>query len=247
MDFFEIFRKKKTLADLSGLYTDMHSHLLPGIDDGSPDVETSIILIKGLMELGYKKFITTPHIMWDIYQNTHDTIKAAHTVLKNELKKEKIKVHVKAAAEYFLDDHFDQLLDHSTPLLTIHNNLVLIEFSFVNSPFDLKEKLFKMQVSGYQPVLAHPERYLYLKHNKELFDTLKDAGCLFQLNLLSLSNYYGKASNELAHYLIKKNYVDLLGTDLHHARHLDALKYSGSTMDTINRLLDSGKILNPTF
>lgn len=241
---FEIFKKKKQLADLSGIATDMHSHLLPGIDDGSPDVETSIALIRGMMELGYKKFITTPHIMWDIYQNTHETIKTAHTVLKEALKKEKIKVHIRAAAEYFLDDHFDQLLDYNTPLLTLHNNLVLVEFSFVNAPFDLKEKLFKLQMNGYQPVLAHPERYLYFKVNKEFYDSLKDAGCLFQLNLLSLSNYYGKASTELAHYLIKKNYIDLLGTDLHHARHLEALRYSGSAMETIQRLLDTGRIQN---
>ena len=241
---FEIFKKKKRLANLSGIATDMHSHLLPGIDDGSPDVETSIALIRGMMELGYKKFITTPHVMWDIYQNTHETIKTAHAVLKEALKKEKIKVHIRAAAEYFLDDHFDQLLDYNTPLLTIHNNLVLVEFSFVNAPFDLKEKLFKLQMNGYQPVLAHPERYLYFKDNKEFYDLLKDAGCLFQLNLLSLSNYYGKASTELAHYLIKKNYIDLLGTDLHHERHLEALRYSGSTIETIQRLLDSGKIQN---
>ena len=244
---FEIFKKKRKIADLSGIATDMHSHLLPGIDDGSPDVETSIALIRGMMEIGYKKFITTPHIMWDIYQNTHETIKTAHTQLKEALKKEKIKVHIRAAAEYFLDDHFDQLLEDNTPLLTIHDNLVLVEFSFVNAPFDLKEKLFKLQMAGYQPVLAHPERYLYLKDNKVFFDSLRDAGCLFQLNLLSLSNYYGKASTELAHYLIKKNYFDFLGTDLHHERHLEALHYSGATMDTIKKLLDSGRILNSTL
>ena len=241
---FEFFKKKKVLASFSGIATDMHSHLLPGIDDGSPDVETSIALIRGLMELGYKKFTTTPHIMWDIYQNTHETIHAAHTILKDALKKEKIKVTIRAAAEYFLDDHFDQLLEDKTPLLTIHNNMVLVEFSFVNPPFDLKEKLFKLQMGGYQPVLAHPERYLYFRENKDFYDTLKNAGCLFQLNLLSLSNYYGKASTELANYLIKKEYIDLLGTDLHHERHLESLKFSGSTMGTIQRLLDSGKILN---
>jgi tyrosine-protein phosphatase YwqE len=244
---FEIFKKKKQLADFSGISTDMHSHLLPGIDDGSPDTETSIALIRGMMDLGYKKFITTPHIMWDIYQNTHETINAAFVILKAALKVAKLDVNINIAAEYFLDDHFDLLLESKTPLLTITNNLVLIEFSFVNIPFDLKDKLFKLQMSGYQPVLAHPERYLYFKANKEFYDTLKDAGCLFQLNLLSLSNYYGKACTELAHYLIKKEYIDLLGSDLHHDRHLDALRYSGSTMATIQLLLDSGKILNPTF
>ena len=115
---FEIFKKKKIAADLSRIATDMHSHLLPGIDDGSPDVETSVALIRGMMELGYEKFITTPHIMWDMYQNTSETIKAALAVLNGALKAEKIKVQVHAAAEYFLDDYFDQLLEEQTPLLT---------------------------------------------------------------------------------------------------------------------------------
>jgi tyrosine-protein phosphatase YwqE len=185
--------------------------------------------------------------MWDIYQNTHEIIKNAHSVLKEALKAQKIKVQVHAAAEYFLDDYFDQLLEERTPLLTIHKNFVLVEFSFVNAPYDLKEKLFKLQLNGYQPVLAHPERYLYFKENKEYFDLLRDAGCLFQLNLLSLTSYYGKASTDLAHYLIKKNYIDFLGTDLHHTRHLEALRYSGSAMDTIHKLLDSGKIQNSTL
>jgi tyrosine-protein phosphatase YwqE len=101
-----------------------------------------------------------------------------------------------------------------------------------------------MQIKGYQPVLAHPERYLYMKENKVFYDMLKDAGCLFQLNLLSLINYYGKGSADLADYLIKKNYINLLGTDLHHVRHLDALHHLGPATSTIQKLLDSGKLLN---
>lgn len=243
----DFFRKKKQIPDLSGISTDMHSHLLPGIDDGSPDPETSVFLIKDLLELGYKKFITTPHIMWDLYQNTPETIQASYVVLLDALSKEGLKVDIRPAAEYYLDDHFSQLLDKKVPLLTLKDNLVLVEFSFVNAPFNLQEMLFKLQLAGYQPVLAHPERYIYLKANKEFYDTLKDAGCLFQLNILSLTNYYGKAPAELANYLIKKDYISFIGTDLHHERHAMALYHAGGAMESIQRLLDSGKIINPTL
>lgn len=223
----------------------MHSHLLPGIDDGSPSPEVSLRLISGLVELGYKKLITTPHVMWDIYRNSQETIQTAYTTLQAALRNEGITIDIHAAAEYYLDEHFVQMLDTNTPLLTLKDKMVLIEFSFISSPFDVKEILFNLQIKGYQPVLAHPERYLYLSSNKGFYDELKDMGCLFQVNLLSLTSYYGKGVTELAHYLIKKNYVSLLGTDLHHERHLDALQHAGSGfMTTVQRLLDSGNIRN---
>ncbi len=244
---FELFKKKKNFPDLSVIGNDMHSHLLPGIDDGSPDTETSIELIRGMMALGYKKFVTTPHIYWDLYQNTPETIQAAHTELRAAVTEAGLEVDIHYAAEYFLDEHFDELLEQDAPLLTIKDNLILVEISFINAPFDLKEILFKLQMKGYQPILAHPERYAYMKMNKEFYQTLKDTGCLFQLNLLSLTNYYGKITNELANYLIKKDFIDFLGTDLHHHRHLDALHLGTSAMDTVHRLLDSGKIKNNTL
>lgn len=226
----------------------MHSHLLPGIDDGSPDPEVSIQLIKGLAALGYKKLITTPHVMWDMYRNTHEIIQGAHKALMAELKKAGVAIDLHAAAEYYLDEHFVQMLDGNMPLLTIKDNMVLIEFSFISSPFDLKDILFKLQIKGYQPVLAHPERYVYLNSNKGFYDELRDAGCMFQVNLLSLTSYYGKGVTDLANYLIKKNYVSLLGTDLHHDRHLHALQNAGSDITaTIQRLLGSGNIINSSL
>ena len=226
----------------------MHSHLLPGIDDGSPDPETSIQLIKGLAALGYKKLITTPHVMWDLYRNTNEIIRTAHKTLTAELKKAAVAIDLQAAAEYYLDEHFIQLLDTNTPLLTLKNKMVLIEFSFISSPFDLKDILFKLQIKGYQPVLAHPERYLYIGSNKGFYDELKEAGCLFQVNLLSLSGYYGRGAAELAQYLIKKNYVNLLGSDLHHVRHLDALHNTPhAAMTAIRRLIDSGNLINSSL
>jgi protein-tyrosine phosphatase len=242
---FSIFRKKniEDPANFSALYCDMHSHLIPGIDDGSPDMETSLELIKGMVDLGYKKIITTPHIMWDMYKNTNEIIQIGWEAVNRELEKKKIGVEFHAAAEYFLDDHFVDLVNGKAPLLTIKDNMVLVEFSFVEAAINFKEILFTLQIKGYQPIIAHPERYLYFRPNKDWYDDIKNTGCLFQLNLLSLSGYYGKASVELAHYLIKKNYISFLGTDLHNARHMQAL--GSSANDTIKKLMDSGMIQNP--
>lgn len=246
---FSIFnKKKKPRLDLSGLVADMHSHLLPGIDDGSPDTETSLELITGLQELGYRKFITTPHILWDMYKNDATTIGAAYQELQQaSVEQNNSNVPVTAAAEYFLDEHFDELLENNVPLLTIHKNWVLVEFSFVTTPINFKDKLFNMQMKGYQPVLAHPERYLYFMSDRKWYDELKGAGCYFQLNILSLAGYYGKASLQLAHYLIGKQYVNLLGTDCHHFRHLDTLRNAHNIMEPVMGLLDSGQLLNPTL
>jgi protein-tyrosine phosphatase len=245
---FSIFKKKPVgVVDLSALKTDMHSHLLPGIDDGSPDVATSIELIKGLQDLGYQKFITTPHILSGMYENDANTIGQAYAVLQEEIQKQKLAVDISAAAEYFLDDHFDNLLTKQVPFLTIKDNLVLVEFSFMAISANYKNLLFQLQIKGFQPILAHPERYVYLTRNLDIFGELKSAGCLFQLNLLSLAGGYGKPTMELAHTLLKKDYIDLIGTDLHHSRHLQAIRNSPQVMPVINKLLDAGRLLNPSL
>jgi len=237
------FSKKKTqAADLSWLNADMHSHLVPGIDDGSPNIEASIELIKGFDELGYRKIITTPHVLWGLYPNTTEIILKKTEKLKEAIEQAGINIEFKAAAEYFIDDHFADELKKKQPLLSISANMVLVEFSMLTPPLDLNEVLFEMQMQNYQPLLAHPERYTYLMRKKEVFDELKTAGCLFQLNLLSLSGYYGESVQSLAEHLLKKNYYDFAGTDLHHEKHLAALKKIPALQ--IKRLRDSGTIKN---
>lgn len=240
MLFFK--NKKSVLSDLSWLQTDMHSHLIPGIDDGAPDLATSLSLIKGLHALGYKKLITTPHILWEIYPNTHDKIINGISEVRQAIQLEGLEVELHAAAEYFIDEHFEQELKNKVPLLTLSGNMVLVEFSMLNAPMDLQEVLFEMQMQNYQPVIAHPERYTYLARKKEFFDELKDAGCYFQLNLLALTGYYGPPVQELADYLLKKNYYDLAGTDLHHARHLAALQKLPSA--ALKKLRESAELKN---
>jgi tyrosine-protein phosphatase YwqE len=140
--------KKKQIdpIDLSWLATDMHSHLIPGIDDGAPDLETSIDLIKGLVELGYKKIITTPHVLWEIYPNTSEKINSGLKELKKAVAKEKIRVEISAGAEYFIDEYFEEQLRKKQPLLTISGNMVLVEFSMVTAPMDLQQVIFDMEI-----------------------------------------------------------------------------------------------------
>lgn len=239
------FNKKKSTAsiDLSWLGTDMHSHLVPGIDDGAGNIDASLTLIRGLQNLGYKKLITTPHIFWELYPNTPDKINAGLSTVKATLAEEGIDLKIHAAAEYFMDEHLEELLRKKEQLLTLSGNKVLVEVSMVMAPLDLPQMLFELQMQGYQPILAHPERYTYIAGRKEIYDELKEAGCLFQLNLLSLTGYYGKAVQDLAEHLCKKEAYDFAGTDMHHERHLAALQKLASS-STFNRLRDSGKLKN---
>ncbi|MBI3718018.1 MAG: histidinol phosphatase [Sphingobacteriales bacterium] len=241
---FNLFKKNVDVsAMLSLLKTDMHSHLIPGIDDGSPDMDTSMALISGLQQLGYKKFITSPHIMWDMYKNERDTILRKADEVREELRRRNINVEFHAAAEYFMDDYFSKLIKSGAPLLTIKDNWVLVEFSFISQPFDLKQNLFDLQIKGYKPVIAHPERYSYFHSKKERVHELYEQGCLLQVNLLSLSGYYGKPVQEMAKYLLKNNLVTLFGTDLHHFRHLESL-HDKEIFRIVKEEVESGNIVN---
>ncbi|HXB05498.1 MAG TPA: CpsB/CapC family capsule biosynthesis tyrosine phosphatase [Puia sp.] len=221
----------------------MHSHLIPGIDDGAKDLESSVRLIRGLRSLGYRKIITTPHINGEGFPNTPAVIRAGLETVRAELLRQQIDIELHVAAEYLVDEHFMTALENGEAFLTLKDNLLLVEFSFIVPAINVLEILFDLQVKGYKPVLAHPERYLYFAGNKAWYDRLRDAGCIFQLNLLSLIGYYGKGSQQLAEFLIKRKYIDLLGTDLHHERHLEMLR-SPALFKKVDRLLESGMIRN---
>jgi tyrosine-protein phosphatase YwqE len=241
---FKFFSRSSSAAfDFSLLGTDMHSHILPGIDDGARDLDMSVELVKGMSGLGYKRLIGTPHVMWGIYSNTAEIIREKLQLLRQRLQQEQIQVSVEAAAEYFLDDHVAGLISTNTPLLKIGGNMVLVEFSLAHPTLDIKDTLFAMQMQGYQPVIAHPERYIYLERSREFYDELKDIGCLFQLNILSVAGGYGKSVQALAEYLIKRGYYDLAGTDLHHPKHIEALR-SPALVAPLQKLVDSGKLRN---
>lgn len=242
---FSFFKKKidKPTLLFSNVQTDFHSHLIPAVDDGSPDIETSIRYIKDLVALGFNKIITTPHIMSDFYPNTSDKLKEGFVLLKKQLKEEKINVQFEVAAEYFLDEYFEKLLEKND-ILTFGDNYVLIEMSFIEPNRNLHQIVFDLLSKGYKPILAHPERYPYFVGQLEKLEEIKDMGCKLQVNLLSLTHYYGKAVNKLALQLFTKKMVDFVGTDLHHDRHLQAIQ--GLPQD-IRNLIDKTPLLNNTL
>jgi tyrosine-protein phosphatase YwqE len=239
------FKKKK--IQLTEIFpegfVDIHSHLLPGIDDGAKDLNHSIALIKKMRSYGIKNFITTPHVLGDVYPNSSSTIKTKLEEVRSALLNQNINdVQIHAAAEYMMDEQFSKLLEKND-ILTLKDNFILVEMSYFNAPFNLYEILFEIQLKGYKPVLAHPERYNFFHNDFENYYKLKKAGCLFQLNLLSLTPQYGKNVQKVCSKLLEENMFNFVGTDTHHNNHLELLKEIGTekTKKSILHLLENNK------
>lgn len=249
MGFFgKLFGKEKKLApiDISNLVkTDMHSHLIPGIDDGSKSMEESLGLIRTFKELGYQKIITTPHIMSDYFKNTPEIINDGLSKLRQELNNHKIEMEIEAAAEYYLDfDFIDKIQNEK--LLTFGKNYLLFEVSYLNEPDNIDAVIFELQTSGYNVILAHPERYPFWGNNPKRFETLKDKDVLFQININSLAGHYSPGAKKVAEKLIELNMVNFIGTDCHHANHLKYLE-EALCSPALHKLVESGKLLNHTL
>ena len=207
----------------SSVIADMHSHLIPGIDDGAKTIEDSITLIKCLYDAGFSRLITTPHIMSDHFQNTPEIINNGLEIVRAAVIAENIPVQIEAAAEYYLDDGFMQKLENEK-LLTFGDNFLLLEISYLNPPDNIKEIFFRAMVHGYKPVLAHPERYPYWYNNFDEYRRIRDSGIALQMNLNSLSGYYGPDAKKLSEKLIDNKMVDFVGSDMHHIKHATALQ-----------------------
>jgi tyrosine-protein phosphatase YwqE len=221
---FSIFKSKPKLSDLIPEGTiDIHSHLLPGIDDGATDISNTINLLEGIRKIGFTKCIATPHTLPEIWENTSDGIMETFHTTKNNLEEPLQTMLHHAASEYMINEAFLDRLN-SEPLLTIKDNIVLIEMSYMNPPLALKEIIFEIQIKGYQPLLAHPERYLFYHQNTKMYTTLKELDVKFQMNLLSSVGYYGSKVAIAADFLLKENYIDFVGTDVHHMKHIVAFE-----------------------
>ncbi|MBE9585374.1 histidinol phosphatase [Mucilaginibacter sp. JRF] len=217
---FSFFKKSLPDVRFDWLGTDIHSHLLPGIDDGSPDLESSISYITSLHNLGFNKFICTPHIFMDVHPNNRDTITTAlNKVLAADTIK-KLGVNVSAAAEYMVDSDFGPLTKEEGGLMEMPGKYVLIEMSYLSETPDIENYVFELNVQGYKPILAHPERYNFYHGKPEKIHRFKDMGCLLQLNLLSVTGYYGREVKHTALRLLKDGVYSLAGTDFHHDKHL---------------------------
>ncbi len=226
-------KSKSTLKDLiPDNYVDIHSHLLPGIDDGAKTFEDTLKLVKSLQGFGTSQLITTPHIIEHIWDNSAEKINAKKAETIIELENNQITIPFRAAAEYMMNDHFVQLFQ-SKQLLTLKKNYVLVEMSYINAPIQLYSILFDLQVAGYIPVLAHPERYIFYHNNFDEYLKLKKSGCLFQLNLLSVVGYYGEGITKISEKLLQKGLYDFVGSDAHHANHIAAFEKKVKIKDTL--------------
>lgn len=218
------FKSKPVLKDLiPDHHVDIHSHLLPGIDDGARTFKDTLRLTQALQGFGISQLITTPHIIEHVWDNSPDLINTKKTETVIELRKHQINVPFRAAAEYMMDDHFVQLFK-SGNLLTLKDNYVLVEMSYINPPIQLYSILFDLQVAGYIPVLAHPERYLFYHNDFNEYLKLKRSGCMLQLNLLSVVGYYGEGIAKIAEKLLQKGMYDFVGSDVHHDNHVAAFE-----------------------
>jgi len=229
--------------DLSFLAVDMHSHFIPGIDDGAQTIEDSIELITSMQQLGYKRIVTTPHIKVDHYANTPATIMNGLAEVKQALAERGINMPVHAAAEYYIDDYFLSLLD-TEQLLTIWKNEVLVEISFMFEPIQLGEIIFRLTSRGYQPIMAHPERYAYFHHDFDKYEELKNRGCYLQMNINSLLGYYGKPVKQVAEKLFSMGMYDYVGTDMHNLKHTEVVQKLVQTPELL-ALLQSKPLRNP--
>jgi tyrosine-protein phosphatase YwqE len=247
MGIFSFFKKKENLppADLSQLQVDIHSHLIPGIDDGAKTIEDSIRLLQRFAELGFKKVITTPHVMSDFYRNTPDIILSGLDKLKNELAKQNLSITIEAAAEYYLDYELEKKIELKE-LLTLGGKYVLFELPFVTAPDNLYKVIFDMQTNGYIPILAHPERYSYWYRSFDTYYELKEKGVLFQLNTISLTGHYSPETKKIAERMIDENLIDFVGSDCHHLHHLEILNQA-RTLKHFHKVLESGKLKNSSL
>ena len=227
--------KKQTFAFGSLLKTDMHSHVLPGIDDGAPDLETSLYLVEGLMRNGYERLIATPHIMSDHYPNTPQSINQALKVLRKALQEKGITIPIEAAAEYMLDDNFENLLT-AGELLTFGDKYLLVETFFQSLPPNFQSILFQLQLQNYRVVLAHPERYHYVSEDLQFLEELKEKGVHLQVNALSFTGYYGKREKMIAERMLDAELIDFIGSDMHHQRHLETLEKVNLSVNVIQKL-----------
>lgn len=221
---FNFFTKKNFLIDYLEGFADIHNHLLPGIDDGAKSVEDSIELIKGFGEFGVSDFICTPHIMENYHPNTPATISNSFALLQNGLKMNNLNhVNIDMAAEHMIDSNFENILEKDE-VMPLDKRYLLIEMSYLQPSLNLLTAVEKIADKNLYPILAHPERYAFLHGKTRTYQEYKDKGMLMQLNILSLSNYYGKEVQKSALSLLDSGLLDFISSDVHNARQLKAIR-----------------------
>lgn len=245
MSLFSSFLRKKTVFE-NPVFVDIHSHFIPGIDDGVKTEDESLELLSGLFHLGYKKVVTTPHIYQGVFNNSYETILPGLERMREVLKQNSIGIELEAAAEYFFDDYFLKCIQEEN-LLTFGDNYVLFELSSNVRPRQLEDAVFELKLKGYKPVLAHPERYNYFHEPKlDSLEKLKGMELLFQMNALALNGFYNNTIMRVARQLIKNEWIDWVGSDMHNMRYLESFR-DALEDEYYEKLCATGNLLNNTL
>ncbi|MFY0599349.1 MAG: capsular biosynthesis protein [Cyclobacteriaceae bacterium] len=231
---FDWLSGKKTAS----LTIDIHSHLIPHIDDGVKSLDESITILQTFEELGFTKVITTPHIYPEVYPNEERTILEKFSILKEEAESRGITLKLECAAEYFLDTTFLERVKKGEDILSFGDKYVLFETSFYAKPLIIDEAVFHLKSRGFKPVMAHPERYQYLENDFGWLKTQRENGVKMQVNLPSLVGAYGKIPKRNATKLLDNSMVDFLGSDIHRPSQISVLKKSLKHRIKKNRLLN---------
>lgn len=215
---FNLFRRKPKEPAKLFYSTDVHSHILPGVDHGSQNVEESLEMLRAELDMGITRVMCTSHVTADTFENTPESITAAWETLKEAIAQEKLPVEIFPSAEYRIDEYWSKeyAAGHVLPL---PGNYLLLENSFVQELIEIDELMFDVQVKGYHPILAHPERYRYYHFHRERYEKLHKSNVKFQVNLLSLAGYFGKGAKVNAIWLIEKGLCDMFGSDMHNMEH----------------------------
>jgi protein-tyrosine phosphatase len=250
MGLFSFFSKKKDEKredniDITLIQTDIHAHILPGIDDGSPDMEASIKMVEGMKALGYQKLICTPHVMNGYYQNSSEVILATHQKLKQAVADRGIDIELEVSAEYNFDSELIERLNNDD-IISFGNSdyqYLLFELSYLNEPMGFDELVVKIKEKGFVPVLAHPERYPYFSSNREKYREMQAQGVLFQININSLSSLYPGAAKPTAEWLIEQGMVQFIASDAHRADHVTLLNDSFKH-ESLHKLVEGGGLMN---
>lgn len=223
--FNKLFSKKLKLQpfDLALIGTDMHSHLIPGIDDGSRSMDETIAMLAKFQNLGFTRVITTPHIMNEVYPNTSEIILGGLKNVRETAESLGLTIKIDAAAEYYFDESLIKNVKEGT-VLSFGDGYVLVEFSFHTPPIFENQLFFEMQMAKYKPILAHFERYPYYHGSLDDARDFRDKGVNIQVNLNSLTGHYGPQVRKQAERLVDAGLVDFVGSDCHRMEHLMILE-----------------------
>lgn len=228
--------------------TDIHCHILPGIDDGAPDADYGAELVMRMSAWGLSRIIATPHVVGEVYENTPESISAALTRLQESMHAKGIPTTVQSAAEHRLDDLFSRNIIADT-LISHPSKHVLIENSFMQEARDIDSIVIRLTNRGYIPIMAHPERFVYYHSaNLKRYFELHRLGVRFQVNLLSIAGRYGSEPRHVAERLIEAGIVDFFGTDVHRHEHCDAIEafLSSRNYDKLLNAIKKRPCLNDT-